>query len=725
MEVLICPYCLVRVSASRICPKCGEKLDEAEWPEVKGVDGVAPYLPVNLDPPESAGAPYRLKLLQNPNLVGRLAKGEVSLEGAKCVKIGSDPWSDVRIEGEKSVCAALMRNSYTKRFYLYDCGSLSGIYVNGERRHCCLLKSGDKITIAGNDMMFRENRICPYASVEGMAISVLKLSYSIQRKDKVKTILDNVSFAAAPGEFIAILGPSGCGKSSLVQCLIGLADADKSMITANGRSLHDKDVMEAFLSSTAYLPQNVEEMLHSFLTVRDEMDFFRRIHLPPGDSEEEDNEGCLSVLGLSGKSGERIGDLSGGEKKRVGIALALLRKPQLLLLDEPSAGLDPAAESELIGLLRDVAKRGQTVLCVTHVLSNLEKFDKVLALSKGGHVAYFGPPSGMLSSFNLDNRNYSALYKLLAKGVGSQRTDVLDCCCGGVEFREMEMPSFCRRIGGYFSRYAKGLFSKRLKAGANGKCRLFSMPALLFLWQPLCLVIGLRLACACYFRANGGKSVDLELLGFCASLSMFWIGINNSAREFVKERIPGRCLERLNQVPLGLYVLSKLIWTFLVCLLQSISFTVMFCVAGRIPVPLAEAVELPALAISPLWFGPLFVSCLTGTFFGLVISATAKKQIGAISVVPNVAIMALLFSNAVVQFEHGNGYYSPIARWLCVAVMPCHWASKVLDSIQSGCSVLQSTICMLAQFLLYACIAVLIVVWRQDKNERGWNGRNG
>jgi hypothetical protein len=150
----------------------------------------------------------------------------------------------------------------------------------------------------------------------------------------------------------------------------------------------------------------------------------------------------------------------------------------------------------------------------------------------------------------------------------------------------------------------------------------------------------------------------------------------------------------------------------------------LFCIAGKIPIPLAEVVDVPALAVSPLWFGPLLVSCLTGAFFGLAISASAKKQLGAISIVPNVAIMALLFSNAVVQFENGDGYYAPIAKWICTVLMPCHWASKVLDSIQSGADATQSVVSMLSQFMLYVCISIFVIRWRQNKNECDWNGRN-
>ena len=97
----------------------------------------------------------------------------------------------------------------------------------------------------------------------------------------------------------------------------------------------------------------------------------------------------------------------------------------------------------------------------------------------------------------------------------------------------------------------------------------------------------------------------------------------------------------MNQVPYAPYVLSKALWTIGICALQSLAFSVMLCISARIPIPLAASVESPSLDMSVLWFGPLYVSCLMGAFCGLAVSSVARKQLGAISVVPNIAILAL------------------------------------------------------------------------------------
>lgn len=726
MKTLLCPYCLVEVDTERKCPECGECLDQGDWPSIHDSHALTPFSAENLLPPGPHDIHYRMKPLSEG---AQSEKGELRIGlpyhfgDSECITFGPNFEDAIEMHNVDGVQAAILRNRYTKEFYLYDCGCRSGMYVNGKRCHGRVLQDNDRITVAGIDFRFRGDRIESDREVEGMAIGVKDLTFRV--KGRVVPVLDQVSFSIMPGEFVGVLGPSGCGKSSLVQRMVGLADVDEGEILVNGHSLDDTGALEKFLSTTAYLPQNVDETLHDSLTVKEEIECFRRIHLAASDDDDAENENCLKMLGLAGRGDSLIGKLSGGEKRRVGIALALLRRPQLLMLDEPGAGLDPASENELVNHLRGVADQGRTVVCVTHVLANLERFDKVLVLSNG-RVVYYGPPEDLLSEFAAVD--YAALYRKLATGVDrrveSPATDRTES-----EFPTVKPPSACRRMSGYLRRLAREFLGVRNGAGAGTRAglfaRMFSLPAIFFIWQPLCLVVGLRIACACYFRENGGRAVDLELLGFCASLSMFWIGINNSAREFVKERIPGRCLERMSQVPLMPYILAKLVWTTSICILQAVSFTTLLCMAGRIQVPLAEAVESPCLAISFMWFFPLCLSCLTGAYFGLAISASSKKQLSAVSVVPNIAITALLFSNAVVQFEYGNGFYAPVAKWLSTSVMPCHWASKVLDSIQAGMVERSVVLHMLVQFLAYALMAFAVIIWRQNKNELEWDGRDG
>ncbi|MDO5318040.1 MAG: ATP-binding cassette domain-containing protein [bacterium] len=641
--------------------------------------------------------------------------------GKSCIRIGSSSIvSDVVIEGAERLHAALVRNSRSQTWWVYDCGSQAGTFVNGERVHVRELALHDIISIAQVNLGFLGNRLETRSQTgQGISLSVDHLTFNVPGRSR--PILDDVTFTVSPGEFVGILGPSGCGKSSLVQRLVGLAKADSGAIMVNGHAR--EEVESEFQSLTAYLPQNVDETLHDTLTLGEEIDCFRRIHLArlrKQEDEHRQNADCLKVLGLQGKELSRIGSLSGGEKRRVGIALALLRQPQLLLLDEPGAGLDPASEETLMNHLRIIVDQGRTVLCVTHVLANARKFDKLMVLSRG-KVVFFDSPQKLLGSFGAED--YGRLYEMLESGncgtVYSPPT---------VDQSRQELPKIpcpatrTRIVGGYIKRFAIEFFSSN-KHGLDFS-RIFSAPMNFFVWQPLGLVIGLRLACACYFRTITGSSThDVEMLGFCSALSVFWISINNAARVLVKERVPGRCLERLNRVPLASYLIAKVIWSSTVCAIQTLSFTLLLCIAARIPLSLKAQVADPSLAITSVWLGPLLLTGLLGTVCGLAVSATAKKELSAVSVVPNLAILALLFSEAVVRFEQGGDFYAPVAKSISVSLMPCYWPAKLMDCIQNGVTCMGEIWHLLSLSFMYILVGVILTVVCQRRNERVWDGR--
>ena len=721
---IICPHCKVELPPDRTCPVCGRILDLGDWPPVPGFPELAPWSSVNLAIVGRVGDARCFDFLRNEPPRNGTLRTEFPLffkEGKSCVRIGgSSVVSDVVIEGADRLHAVLLKNKRSQSWWIYDCGSASGTYVNGERIYARELSSRDTITIARVDVVFLGNRLETGSRTDkGLSVAVRHLTFKVQgRRDP---ILDDVTVSVSAGEFVGILGPSGCGKSSLVQRLVGLADTSPGVIRVNGRPR--EEVEDMFRALTAYLPQNVDETLHATLTLQEEIDCFRRLHLAAMSSKDDEryqNEECLKTLGLQGKETSRIGSLSGGEKRRVGIALALLRQPQLLVLDEPAAGLDPASEEILMQHLRTIADQGHTVLCVTHVLANVSKLDKLMVLSKG-RVVFYDSPQKLLSAFGVED--FGQLYGALERGSVPVLYTPPPDDNSRQDIPEMQRSSSCMRvIGGYVKRFFLEFFS--VGSGESALARVFSPPFSFFLWQPLGLVIGLRLACACYFRTITGASVnDVEMLGFCAALSVFWISINNAARVFVKERVPGRCLERLNKVPLFPYLTAKISWVLLICALQTLSFTLLLCVFARIPVPLVAKVAEPSLAITSAWLWPLLVTGLMGSVCGLSVSAVARKELNAVSIVPNLAILALLFSEAVVRFEQGGDFYAPIARTIATSVMPCYWPAKLLDGVQNGSASMVELWHLTGLSLIYTLVGLAIIAWFQGRNERAWSGR--
>src|SRR5205807_7346197 len=142
--------------------------------------------------------------------------------------------------------------------------------------------------------------------------------------------------------------------------------------------------------------------LHSQLSVRRALGYAAELRFP-GDTAKAERlarvDEVIRDLGLQARVDQPIHSLSGGQRKRVSVALELLTKPSLLFLDEPTSGLDPGFEKSAMELLRELADGGRTVIVVTHSLQSLHLCDRVIFLAPGGTTAYFGPPTDALHYF--------------------------------------------------------------------------------------------------------------------------------------------------------------------------------------------------------------------------------------------------------------------------------------------------------------------------------------
>lgn len=206
-----------------------------------------------------------------------------------------------------------------------------------------------------------------------------------------KTLLDQVSFPVGAKCLLAVVGPSGAGKSTLLGALTGLRPADRGTVLYDGRDLY-RDYAE-LRSRIGLVPQ--DDILHSQLTVRRALTYAAELRFPQDTAKAERQarvDEVIGELGLEQRADLPIHSLSGGQRKRVSVALELLTKPSLLFLDEPTSGLDPGMDRSVMNMLRDLADDGRTVIVVTHSVLNLEGCDRLLVLAPGGRIAYFGAP---------------------------------------------------------------------------------------------------------------------------------------------------------------------------------------------------------------------------------------------------------------------------------------------------------------------------------------------
>ena len=198
--------------------------------------------------------------------------------------------------------------------------------------------------------------------------------------------VEDVSFAVAEGEIFGILGPNGAGKTTTVECAIGLRSADSGTIRLLGLDPHtdaDKihEIVGVQLQASALPPK---------LRVGEILDMYRSFYREPADVSE-----LIEVLGLAGKRRDYYRSLSGGQRQRLSVALALIGRPKIAVLDEMTTGLDPQARRDAWELIEGVRDRGVTIVLVTHFMEEAERLCDRVALIDNGRVAALDTPAGL------------------------------------------------------------------------------------------------------------------------------------------------------------------------------------------------------------------------------------------------------------------------------------------------------------------------------------------
>lgn len=227
-----------------------------------------------------------------------------------------------------------------------------------------------------------------------MSIKVEHLSFSYGQK----TILNDICFNAAKGEFLSVLGPNGAGKSTLFRCILGLLQGYTGKVLINDKSIKDFSVREVS-KQIAYIPQSSHSVFH--YSVKDIVLMGRTNSSSLfGSPTEKDEEMCMIALkkaGIDHLKNRCFHRLSGGERQLVLIARALAQDAPVLLLDEPTASLDFGNQMLILNVAAKLAKDGYTIIQTTHNPEQSYIFsDRIIAL-KDGHVIADGKPSEVLT----------------------------------------------------------------------------------------------------------------------------------------------------------------------------------------------------------------------------------------------------------------------------------------------------------------------------------------
>ena len=212
----------------------------------------------------------------------------------------------------------------------------------------------------------------------------------IEIKDVTKSygrhkVLQNVSFEIMAGELFGLLGPNGAGKSTLIDILTGIQSMDSGEIFINGKSIKtDKVEIRKHLG---FVPQDIA--LLEELNAVDNLEYFGGLYGLAGQELKSQIEKLLEVAGLTDKKKEKVKNYSGGMKRRLNIAVAMLHNPSILILDEPTVGVDAQSRQHIFDYIQSLADQGTTILYTSHYMEEIETLCKrVFILDLGEEVAY-------------------------------------------------------------------------------------------------------------------------------------------------------------------------------------------------------------------------------------------------------------------------------------------------------------------------------------------------
>ncbi|MCX8239649.1 MAG: ATP-binding cassette domain-containing protein [Akkermansiaceae bacterium] len=235
--------------------------------------------------------------------------------------------------------------------------------------------------------------------------------FTIQKDGDPLNLIDRASLKIPRGHFMAIVGPSGCGKTTLLKTIAGLNPESDGSLWWNGRNLSEEGDLEPW--EIGYVPQF--SIAYDQLSVDESVEAATRLRVKTKGATDLDDriDKVLEETGLAPIADRQVSVLSGGQKRRLGLAMELVSRPKLLLCDEVTSGLDPRSEHEIVNLLHDISRReGRIVLSVTHSLAHLELYDSILVLHEG-RVAYHGTPEQLTHYFSVDHTEL--VYPQLAK----------------------------------------------------------------------------------------------------------------------------------------------------------------------------------------------------------------------------------------------------------------------------------------------------------------------
>ncbi|GBQ01387.1 ABC transporter ATP-binding protein [Streptomyces spongiicola] len=565
------------------------------------------------------------------------------------------------------------------RFEIRDLGSHNGTYVNGQplaKSGTALIGPNDTVGVGHSTFRLVGDRLEEFVDTGEVTFSARHLTVTV---DGGKEILGDVSFGVPEKSLIAVIGPSGSGKSTLLKALTGYRPADRGDVLYDNRNLY-KHFAE-LRQRIGLVPQ--DDILHKELTVMKALTYAAKLRFPADTTAAEREarvDEVLRELKLDLHKGKKVTSLSGGQRKRVSVALELLTKPSLIFLDEPTSGLDPGMDRDVMQLLRGLADDGRTVLVVTHSVAELALCDKLLVMAPGGSVAYFGPPEEALNFFGYETwadvfsafENYRD-YDWAGRWKGSQHFQVYAADIDAVAAQSVHMPppqamrppkpqGWFSQLGTLMRRYVSVISSDRgfLALSVLVPSVIGAVSLLIDLDKGM-LPNGVNPQTG-RIVPNGTATTVLLILAAGACFA----GAANSIRELIKERVIYE-RERATGLSRSAYLMSKVIVLGMITVFQGALVGAIGFAAREIP---EEGLVLGSATLLELSL-PIMALGFASMMFGLVISALVKTAEKAMPLLVMFAVVQLVFTGCLFTLNGTIGvnefsYLMP-SRWAVAA----------------------------------------------------------
>jgi ABC-type multidrug transport system ATPase subunit len=528
---------------------------------------------------------------------------------------------------------------------LRDLGGTNGTYVNGALlRGARSLAPGDRIDIGPFGFMFDGTALRSVRWAGNVELLVQGISYNVSERltsGSLKRVLQSVSMRIRPSEFVGIIGANGSGKSTLINVLAGRATPCDGSALLNNVDLHAN--FQALKRHIAFMPQ--QDVLHEQLTLRQSLGYTARLRLPPDTTVVQRREAVHEAarqVGLFDRLDQRIGALSGGQKKCAGLANEILSRPSLLFLDEVTSGLDEGADWEIMRLLRRLADQGMTIVLVTHTLTSAAEFcGKILCMGGNGHPTFFGAPAEVLDFFSvprlgevfsrIDERGaeyWRARFERKADPTIDPPIATHSCTTLRSDAQRSRQPPLA--AVGRILRQGAILLHRNARLLLSD-CRILAMAAI----QSI-LIGGLVGYAFAQFgtdleRVNAGCAL-LLLLG----LSSIWLGCNTASKDIVGDLAIYRREHDINLSTAAFIGAKYLVSAAFTMLQLAIVYMLAAALAEKIP---GDRVEQFLL---------LVLGALVGTAMGLVISAFANTRDQATTIVPLALVPQLTLAGVLV-----------------------------------------------------------------------------